>query len=43
MAMKLENEEHAWTKKELVDAAVAALTQIRDTGLILKTVIGRAE
>lgn len=35
--------EHAWTKKELVDEAVSALTQIRDRGLVLNTVIGRAE
>lgn len=35
--------EHAWTKKELVDKAVATLTQIRDIGLILNAVIGRAE
>lgn len=41
--MPILGEEHAWTKKELTDAAVAALTQIRDIGLVLNMTIGRAE
>ena len=41
--MPIPGEEHAWTKKALVDEAVDALTRIRDEGLVFNMVIGRAE